>query len=108
MPVDWIYSPILIMYSKQQENQKQLPENEQIRLIKNCLRWIYIYEVYFPELAACINVTDRFCRIACVFLASDGLFLEPDIENLLGKCLKLIIKNSGKDLNFNKTIHGNF
>lgn len=94
------------MYSQQQENKIKLTETEQIRLTRNCLRWIYIYEVYFPELAACINVTDRFCRIACVFLASDTLFLETEIEKLLEKCLRLIIENSGKELNFNKPIHG--
>lgn len=106
IPVDWIYSPILIMYSEQQENKSKLSETEQLHLIKNCLRWIYIYEVYFPELAACINVTDRFCRLACVFLASDTLFLETHIENLLEKCLRLIISKSGQNLNFNKSVQG--
>lgn len=94
------------MYSEQQENKHKLSEEEQIHLIKNCLRWIYIYEVYFPELAECINVSDRFCRLACVFLASDNLFLEPDIGNLLEKCLKLIMEKNGNDLQFNKSIQG--
>lgn len=106
IPVDWIYSPILIMYSEQQENKNNLTETEQLHLIKNCLRWIYIYESYFPELAACINVTDRFCRLACVFLANDNLFLEADIQNLLEKCLRLIITKSGQYLNFDKSIQG--
>lgn len=106
VPVDWIYSPILLMYSEQQENKNNLSEAEQLRLIKNCLRWIYIYESYFPELAACINVTDRFCRLACVFLASDNLFLDADIQSLLEKCLRLIIDKSGQHLNFDKPIQG--
>lgn len=105
VPVDWIYSPILIMYSEQQENKSKLSEADQIHLIRNCLRWIYIYEVYFPELAACINVTDRFCRLACLFLGSDNLFLETEIQNLLEKCLSLIMKNR-EHLNFDKPVQG--
>lgn len=106
VPIDWIYTPILVMYSEQQENKRKLPEAEQKRLIKNCLKWIYIYEMYFPDLAACINATDRFCRLACVFLASDDLFLEPDVQNLLEKCFQLIISKSRQELNFDKPVQG--
>lgn len=92
------------MYSNQQQN-KSAKEEEQIYVIRNCLRWILIYETYFPALAASINPTDRFCRLACVFLGSDSLFLCEEIHTLLEVCFKNVIKFE-KDLNFNKEIQG--
>ncbi|KAJ8975452.1 hypothetical protein NQ317_000701 [Molorchus minor] len=71
IPMDWPYTPILILYSNHLENKMEsIDEEQQIFTIKNCLRWILIYETYFPMLASTINPTDRFCRLACVFLGS--------------------------------------
>jgi hypothetical protein len=66
-----------------------------------------IYETYFPDLATAINPTDRFCRIACVFLGSDNLFLIDEIHNLLQLCLNNIIKCE-HGINFDKEIQGDF
>lgn len=106
IPVDWIYSPILIMYSDQQENKPTPPEEQQIYIVKHCLRWIYIYEVYFPDLAARINITDSFCRLACVFLGSDNLFLEATIQTLIEMCFKQMMSRSRQQLDFDKPVQG--
>ena len=105
IPIDWIYTPIIVLYSNQQQNKQNPTEQEQVFIIRNCLRWILIYETYFPELASAINPTDRFCRIACTFLGSDNLFLIDEIHNLLQLCLNNIMK-SEKEINFNKEIQG--
>lgn len=102
IPIDWIYTPIIVLYTNQQQNQN---ENEQIFIIKNCLRWILIYETYFPSLADTINPTDRYCRLACVFLGSDNLFLNQEIHELLENCFKNVVKFE-KELNFNREIKG--
>lgn len=106
VPSDWIYSPILIVYSDQQKNKAELPEDQQIHIIKNCLRWIYIYETHFPELAALINTTDRFCRLSCVFLGSDSLFLNAEIHKLLEMCLRIVIDKYESELNFDQPVNG--
>lgn len=107
IPIDWIYSPIILLYSEQQkdDDERNVNENEQIRLITNCLRWIYIYEMYFPELVSMINPTDRFCRLACIFLGSDSLFLNDDIQYWLSLCLKALLKYES-NLNFDGKIQG--
>ncbi|RZC33485.1 RNA polymerase II-associated protein 1 [Asbolus verrucosus] len=106
IPIDWIYTPIIVLYSNQQQNKQNLDESRQVFIIRNCLRWVLIYETYFPDLAATINPTDRFCRIACVFLGSDNLFLISEIHNLLQLCLNNIIQKCGDAINFNKEIQG--
>lgn len=106
IPIDWIYSPIVLLYSNQQQNKDQ-EEAEQVFIIQNCLRWILIYESYFPELTQSLNPTDRYCRLACVFLGSDSLFLIEEIHNLLRICFKNIMKNE-PNINFNKEIQGQF
>ncbi|XP_018578046.1 RNA polymerase II-associated protein 1 isoform X2 [Anoplophora glabripennis] len=106
IPIDWIYTPILVLYSNQLQNKSNINEEQQIFTIRNCLRWILIYETYFPLLASSINPTDKFCRLACVFLGSDNLFLTKDIHNLLELCFKNLIGKSEKELNFQKDIQG--
>lgn len=106
IPADWIYTPILIMYSDQQENKMSFAENQRLQLVTNCLRWIYIYETFFADLAAFVNPTERFCRLACVFLADDSLFLNPEVHNLLEACLKLLLGNNASEINFNQPIRG--
>lgn len=105
IPIDWIYTPIIVLYSNQQQNKPNQAESEQVFIIRNCLRWVLIYETYFPELAAAINPTDRFCRIACVFLGSDNLFLIQEIYSLLELCLNNLMKCE-EEINFNTEIQG--
>lgn len=106
IPIDWIYTPILILYSNQLQNKANVDEEQQIFTVRNCLRWILIYETYFPFLSSTINPTDKFCRLACVFLGSDNLFLTEEIHDLLEMCFKNVINKFEKDLNFKKEIQG--
>ncbi|XP_018327334.1 RNA polymerase II-associated protein 1 [Agrilus planipennis] len=106
IPVDWVYSPIIMFYSSQQDKNTPLPEEQQSFFIKNCLRWLCTYEMYFPSLANNINTTDRFCRIACVFLGSDDLFLDQEVQTLMKLCLQSILNSNEKEINFNKPIQG--
>lgn len=105
IPLDWIYSPIIVLYSEQQSNKVKLSEEKQIYTIKNCLRWIYLYEMYFPNLADLINPTDRYCRLVCVFLSSDNLFLNDEIHKLLELCLKHLLRVNHK-LHFDRKMQG--
>lgn len=108
IPADWIYTPILIMYTDQQENRMRFTEDQRLQLVMNCLQWIYIYETFFADLAAFVNPSERFCRLACVFLADDSLFLNPEVHNLLEACLKLLVEKNVLEINFNQPIRGKF
>lgn len=104
--MDWIYTPILVLYTNQLQNKINAEEAQQIFTVRNCLRWILIYETYFPFLASGINPTDKFCRLACVFLGSDNLFLTTEIHDLIELCFNSIIEKFENKLNFKKEIQG--
>lgn len=118
LPRDWIYLPILSLYSKSQEVEagpKVVGEHAkkiaaeiaaEKEFIINCsLEWILFNELCFQDLLNDIDVTDRFCRIMCVFLCDQSLFLDARIKGLLHKCaLKLFQKK--EELNFDKQLVG--
>ncbi|XP_046963820.1 RNA polymerase II-associated protein 1 [Vanessa cardui] len=118
LPRDWIYLPILSLYSKSQEirttpevvgdHANKLKEQQAIEkelIIRCCLEWILFNEICFPDLLDDIDVTDRFCRIMCVYLSDNSLFLDDKINLLLKKCVQIIFKKSNK-FNFDKQLMG--
>lgn len=107
IPIDWIYSPIIVLYANSQKENKSVPDEAKLTFtIQNCLRWIFIYEKYFSSISLQINSADKFCRLACVFLASDDLFFVPVIHNLLQASFEHFVENSLEKLDFNKPVHG--
>ncbi|XP_038213434.1 RNA polymerase II-associated protein 1 [Zerene cesonia] len=117
LPRDWIYLPILSLYSKSQEKpdpsvvgehakkvaQKIATEKETI--IRSSLEWIVFNELCFPDLLNDIGLTDRFCRLMCVFLCDNSLFLDAKIKILLTKCTQILFKN-GTKFDFDKELMG--
>ncbi|XP_034827914.1 RNA polymerase II-associated protein 1 [Maniola hyperantus] len=118
LPRDWIYLPIVSLYSSNQEvkftstvsgeraskmAQQQQAEKEVI--IRCSLEWILFNEITFPDLLSDIEVTDRFCRIMCVFLCDNSLFLDKKINNLLRKCMQVLYKDCQK-FNFDNQLTG--
>ncbi|KAF9423985.1 hypothetical protein HW555_000694 [Spodoptera exigua] len=118
LPRDWIYLPILTLYSRSQEAEntpKVFGEHSrkvaariaaEKEFITRCsLEWILFNELCFPDLLNDIDVTDRLCRIMCVFLSDNSLFLDPKIKILLKKCTEILFKKKSK-LNFDKQLVG--
>nr|XP_021186645.2 RNA polymerase II-associated protein 1 [Helicoverpa armigera] len=118
LPRDWIYLPILTLYSRSQEadstpkmvgeHSKKVAERiaaEKEFIIRCSLEWILFNELCFPDLLNDIDVTDRLCRIMCVFLCDNSLFLDPKIKILLRKCTDILFKKKSK-LNFDKQLVG--
>lgn len=118
LPRDWIYLPILTLYGRSQEvdnspkmvgeHAKKVSERvtaEKEFIIRCSLEWILFNELCFPELLNDIDVTDRFCRLMCVFLCDNSLFLDPKIELLLRKCAEILFKKKSK-LNFDNQLVG--
>ncbi|XP_035448327.2 RNA polymerase II-associated protein 1 [Spodoptera frugiperda] len=118
LPRDWIYLPILTLYSRSQEAEnspKVFGEHSrkvaariaaEKEFITRCsLEWILFNELCFPDLLNDIDVTDRLCRIMCVFLCDNSLFLDPKIKILLKKCTEILFKKKSK-LNFDKQLVG--
>ncbi|KAL0818600.1 hypothetical protein ABMA28_009033 [Loxostege sticticalis] len=118
LPRDWIYLPILMLYSKSQtvdvaptvsgEHAKRVATfaAAQKELIISCsLEWILFNELCFSDLLKDIDVTDRFCRIMCVFLCDSSLFLDARSKILLQKCTQLLFKQKAS-FNFDKQLMG--
>ncbi|XP_014354606.2 RNA polymerase II-associated protein 1 [Papilio machaon] len=118
LPRDWIYLPILTLYGNSQElkstpklvgeHASKVAEQEaktKELIIISSLEWILFNEICFPDLLKEIDVTDRFCRIMCVFLCDNSLFLEPSIKLLLHKCTEVLFKSRNK-FNFDKDLIG--
>lgn len=99
IPVDWFYAPLVGLRSSRHS------ETQIVFTASNCLRWIALYETYFPQLATLIDVTEKYCRLACVFLGSDSLFLVSEVRTHLERCLLILLKNE-RNLDFNKEIRG--
>lgn len=107
IPIDWSYCPIVALYASHEKDTTKREEIRQIFVVTRCLQWIFLYENYFPGLAAFISPTERFCRLSCTFLISNTLFLEKEVQDLLRYCLKALVKpNVFEKLNFDKEIQG--
>ncbi|CAH0713426.1 unnamed protein product, partial [Brenthis ino] len=118
LPRDWIYLPILSLYSRSQEvkptptvvgqnaNQAAQQLATEKKLIIGCsLEWILFNEICFPDLLNDINHTDRFCRLMCVFLCDNSLFLDDKIKILLRKCTQVLFRKHDR-FNFDKELTG--
>ncbi|CAH0402933.1 unnamed protein product [Chilo suppressalis] len=114
LPRDWIYLPILMLYGKSQEvtvvgqyaRPVSMHEATQKELVIVCsLEWILFYESCFPDLLKDIDVTDRFCRIMCVFLCDNSLFLDNNVKVLLRKCTQILFKRKSS-FNFDMPLTG--
>ncbi|XP_066248015.1 RNA polymerase II-associated protein 1 isoform X2 [Euwallacea similis] len=107
IPVDWIYTPLVILYSNQQKqlNKKNNDESKTLFIILNCLRWILLYETYFPVLADSINPTEKYVRLGCLFLGSDSLFLHRELLPLLERIYQFLVKAESR-INFEQEIVG--
>lgn len=119
LPRDWIYLPILSLYSRSQELETMSQDigmehaintaaqviADKETIISCSLEWIYFNELCFSDLLNDIDVTDRFCRIMCVFLCDQSLFLDARIKNLLDKCSRKLFQKRDK-FNFDKQLVG--
>lgn len=105
IPIDWIYTPLVLLYSNQQKTDDNMDESKSFVTILNCLRWILIYETYFPGLAESISATEKYVRLGCLFLGSDSFFLDPNVQQLLILIYQFLVKREST-MNFEQEISG--
>ncbi|XP_066141254.1 RNA polymerase II-associated protein 1 [Euwallacea fornicatus] len=107
IPADWIYTPLVILYSNQKKHLNRTTNDEckNLFIILNCLRWILLYETYFPVLADSISPTEKYVRLGCLFLCSDNLFLDRELLPLLERIYKFLVKAENR-INFEQEIVG--
>ncbi|KAG7303263.1 hypothetical protein JYU34_011730 [Plutella xylostella] len=120
LPRDWIYLPILHLYGRSQEMEvnknpanrldevtAQLEAKQKEFIIASSLEWILFNEVCFSDLLKDIDITDRFCRIMCVYLCDNSLFLDERIRVLLRQCVQTLFKKEKKTpFNFDRQLMG--
>ncbi|CAG9768549.1 unnamed protein product [Ceutorhynchus assimilis] len=107
IPVDWIYTPLVVLYSNYQKRSKNEVHNEQedFQIVINCLRWVLIYETHFETLSNCISPAEKYVRLGCLFLASDNLFLHAELQDLMTQVYGFLIRDE-KMIDFKKQISG--
>lgn len=107
IPIDWIYTPLVWFYSNQQKKSKNqaTDESKDVFIIANCLQWILIYETHFASLARSISPTEKYVRLACLFLGSDNLFLNAEVQRLLTRIFQCLLTDE-KTLDFEQDISG--
>lgn len=124
LPRDWVYLPIVKLYSEYEENERapkvQGAHANKVEALKAaqkettlccCLEWILFSEYCFSEQTNEITVTDRFCRVLCVFLCDNSLFLNNSIKILLKNCFQVLFhiqKTSNFDFDRDLTGINNF
>ncbi|XP_050310873.1 RNA polymerase II-associated protein 1 isoform X2 [Anthonomus grandis grandis] len=99
IPVDWIYTPLVRLYSEQEKGNT--PKDH--RTVLNCLRWILMCESYFARLSDSLSPTEKYVRLCCVFLGSDSLFLYEEVQEVLEKIFR---KLKEPEMDFEEEISG--
>ncbi|XP_059481416.1 RNA polymerase II-associated protein 1 [Neocloeon triangulifer] len=117
LPVDWPFLPLVkvvghVQEEKKVENKTSAEEHPPADLseVFRSLQWIFILETLEPQvLNKMLSPTARLCRLACVFLAENCIFLEKNISDLLKEIVGALLKNQslcGQDFDFDEKIPG--
>ncbi|XP_066998768.2 RNA polymerase II-associated protein 1 [Anabrus simplex] len=94
LPVDWAYLPVLHLHS--QGLSGQCSDEKTTNLVTQALQWALLLEWLRPAAVSSVSITDRFCRLATVFLAGSDLFLEPRVHALLAAGLAHLMLHNHK------------
>ncbi|CAB3359660.1 Hypothetical predicted protein [Cloeon dipterum] len=112
VPRDWPFFPLIKVVSFSQEEVKPGGPEPAVDFqeVVRSLQWILLLETAEHQiLHTMLSPTARFCRLACVFLAENCLFLESEIHKYLKEIVSTLLANmesDGKDFDFNEKIPG--
>ena len=114
---EWIYIPIIMLQQQQQQQQQQgqsganeqvqINANDQIDIIVNCLKYLFICELYRQDYMKQIAFIARYSRLLSVFLTDSQIFLDSNISLYLYLILlNYIDTNEITNLSFEYKIPG--
>ncbi|KAK2580074.1 hypothetical protein KPH14_012357 [Odynerus spinipes] len=99
MPKDWLYMPLVYVYTKCRNNETCTEEDK-----KNILVMLGL-EIVLPDLAEKLSPTLRFSRLVLAYLC-DTIYLNNDVSNLLNQAVSDLIQRHYRKLNFTKDLPG--
>ncbi|XP_076753845.1 RNA polymerase II-associated protein 1 [Xylocopa sonorina] len=99
MPKDWLYLPIVHIYTKCRNNNKCNDDDKVVILT------VLSLELVLPDLVEKLSVSLRFSRLVLMYLC-DTLYLSNDVSILLTKVVTTLLKDNYKELNFTVDLPG--
>lgn len=95
MPSDWPFLPLVSLYERMGQSDgsgggavetESLPAGS-LASVTHCLQWLLLLESWREGTLRVVPPVAKVARLACVFLASSDLFLEPPVQRLMGALL---------------------
>ncbi|XP_047347200.1 RNA polymerase II-associated protein 1 isoform X1 [Vespa velutina] len=99
MPKDWLYLPLVHIYTKCRNNETSTEKDKKNILVILCL------EIVLPELVAKLSPTLKFSRLVLTYLC-DTVYLNNDVSILLNKVMSNLMQKYYKKLDFTKDLPG--
>lgn len=99
MPKDWLYLPLVHIYTKCKNNNSYNDEDK-----KNILTLLSL-QLILPDLVEELSQSLRFSRLVLVYLC-DTVYLNEDVSDLLSAVMSTLLKNYHKSLNFTTDLPG--
>lgn len=99
MPKDWLYLPVVHVYTKCRSNRKCTEEDE-----SNVLTVLSL-ELILPDLVEKLSQSLRFSRLVLVYLC-DTLYLNEDVSVLLYRATTKLLRDHYETLNFTIDVPG--
>ncbi|XP_053990065.1 RNA polymerase II-associated protein 1 isoform X1 [Hylaeus volcanicus] len=99
MPKDWLYLPIVYIYTKCRESSGCNDEDESTILT------VLSLELVLPDLVEKLSQSLRFSRLVLVYLC-DTVYLNSDVSPLLTRAISSLLKSNYKKLNFTIDLPG--
>ncbi|KAL2099098.1 hypothetical protein ACEWY4_005578 [Coilia grayii] len=87
VPSDWPFLPLVSLYERMGQadgggvETERLPAGSLASAV-HCLQWLLLLESWREEALRVVPPVAKLARLACVFLASSDLFLEPPVQRL--------------------------
>ena len=108
LPTDWPFLPILDCYDKavhEGESDHESSAQSLLCSIKYSLYFLYFLEKHRRKFWKRVNVTSKFVRMMCLYMADSSMFFDDDIRYLMTMLFKLYAKCDQR-LDFDSLVPG--
>lgn len=101
-PDDWIYAPLVALYTHSDDKKVKFSDSPREMILRS-LQASYVFLSTRPSWFFRIRPAAHYVRLACIFLASNDLFLDEEICNYSWPILRGI---STRKLDFTQPVEG--
>ncbi|XP_043278774.1 RNA polymerase II-associated protein 1 isoform X2 [Venturia canescens] len=100
MPRDWLYLPLVAVYSSKKNHANDWKNIDTTKIIV-----LLSLELSMPEIVENLSPSLRFSRLLLIYLC-DTIYLDDNIAILLNETLRQLLKKYYKEFNFNTALPG--